>query len=143
EQEGVHYHFLDRAEFDRKMRAGEFLEWAEYNDQCYGTPAEPVFASLTAGKSVVLEIEVSGAFQVRRIAPASFFVFVRTRSFRVLEQRLLLRGTETGPSLHRRMIKAREELAEAHWYDVQLVNDDLDRTVEEFLDALRSNGCGG
>jgi guanylate kinase len=143
EQDRVHYHFLDRAQFDRKVTAGEFLEWAEYNDQRYGTPAQPVFASLAAGRSVLLEIEVKGALQVRKIAPSSFFIFVRTRNFRILEQRLLLRGTETQASLHRRLITARAELAEAHWYDVQLVNDDLDRSVEAFLDALRSNGCGG
>jgi guanylate kinase len=145
ELDGVHYHYLSRDEFDRKLKAGEFLEWAEYNDHCYGTPAQPVFDALAAGKSVLLEIEVKGALQVRKLAPSTFFVFIRTPSFRTLEQRLLLRGTETEASLHRRLIKAREELAEAHWYDVQLINDDLDRSVEAFLGALRSNGygCGG
>jgi guanylate kinase len=143
EEDGVHYHFLSRDEFDRRVRLGEFLEWAEYNEQCYGTPAAPVFDALAAGKSVLLEIEVNGALQVRKIAPAAFFVFIRTPSFRTLEQRLLLRGTENQAAIHRRLIKAREELAEAHWYDVQLINDDLDRSVEAFLKALHSNGCGG
>jgi guanylate kinase len=143
ELDGVHYHFLSRDEFDRKLSAGDFLEWAEYNDHRYGTPATRVFDALTAGRSVLLEIEVNGALQVRKLAPAALFVFIRTPSFRTLEQRLLLRGTESELSLHRRLIKAREELAEAHWYDVQLINDDLDRSVEAFLGALRSNGCGG
>jgi guanylate kinase len=143
EQDGVDYHFLGRDAFDRRIAAGEFLEWAEYNDHRYGTPAAPVFEALAAGKSVLLEIEVNGAIQVRKMAPASFFVFIRTECFRILEQRLLRRGTETEASLNRRLIKAREELAEAHWYDVQLINDDLDGSVEEFLRALRSNGCGG
>jgi guanylate kinase len=125
------------------VRLGEFLEWAEYNEQSYGTPAKPVFDALAAGKSVLLEIEVNGALQVRKIAPAAFFVFIRTPSFRTLEQRLLLRGTENEAAVHRRLIKAREELAEAYWYDVQLINDDLDRSVEAFLKALRSHGCGG
>jgi guanylate kinase len=143
EQDGVDYHFLTRDQFDTKRRANDFLEWAEYNGHWYGTPAQRVFDALTAGKSVLLEIEVNGALQVRKMAPASFFVFIRTPSFRILEQRLLLRGTDNEASIHRRLIKARDELAEAHWYDVQLINDDLDRCVEEFIEALRSNGCGG
>jgi guanylate kinase len=141
ERHAVDYEFLTPDEF--QARVDEFLEWAEYNGNRYGTPARPVFEALAAGNSVVLEIEVQGARQVRAIAPASFFVFIRTPRFGILEQRLLLRGTENETTIHRRLIKAREELAEAHWYDVQLVNDDLDRSVEEFVTALRSNGCGG
>jgi guanylate kinase len=143
ERDGIHYYFLSRDEFDRSVSAGDFLEWADYNDHRYGTPAQRVFDALSAGKSVLLEIDVNGALQVRKLAPSAFFVFIRTPSFRTLEQRLLLRATESESSLHRRLIRAREELAQAHWYDVQLVNDDLDRSVEAFLGVLRSNGCGG
>jgi guanylate kinase len=143
ERDGIHYYFLSRDEFDRSVSAGDFLEWAEYNDQRYGTPTKRVFDALTAGKSVLLEIEVNGALQVRKLAPSAFFVFIRTPSFRILEQRLLLRGTESESSLHRRLIRAREELAQAYWYDVQVINDDLDRSVEAFLGVLHSNGCGG
>jgi guanylate kinase len=140
EQDGVAYHFLTRDEFD--ARRGKFLEWAEYNGNEYGTPQKPVFDALAAGRSVLLEIEVVGARQVREIAPTAFFVFLRTPSFRVLERRLLGRGTEDDAAIHRRLVKARAELAEAHWYDLQLINDDLDRCVEELVSALRTNGCG-
>ncbi len=143
EQDGVHYHFMNPEEFGKARTDKKFLEDAEYNGNCYGTPEKPVFDALAAGKSVLLEIEVAGALQVRSIAPSAFFVFIRTPTFRILEQRLLRRGTETETTIHRRLCKAREELAAAHWYDVQLINDDLDRTVEEFVSALRSNGCGG
>jgi guanylate kinase len=143
EQDGVHYCFMNRDAFVEASSRGEFLEYAEYNGNWYGTPKQPVFDALTAGESVLLEIEVRGALQVRGIAPSAYFVFIRTPTFRVLEQRLLHRGTENEATIHRRLCKAREELAEAHWYDVQMINNDLDRTVEEFVSALRSNGCGG
>jgi guanylate kinase len=142
EQDGVAYHFLSREQFDAARARGEFLEWAEYNNQLYGTPAKPVYEALASGRSVLLEIEVQGALHIRNTAPTAFFVFIRTPAFRDLERRLRLRGTEDEASLLRRLRKARAELAEAHWYDVQLINDDLDRCVEDFLLALKSNGCG-
>jgi guanylate kinase len=143
ERDGVDYHFMDLEEFRKARDDKKFLEDAEYNGHCYGTPEKPVFNTLAAGGSVLLEIEVKGALQVRNIAPSAFFVFIRTPTFRILEQRLLRRGTEDESTVQRRLCKAREELAEAHWYDVQLINGDLDRTVEEFVAALHSNGCGG
>ncbi len=142
EQDGMDYHFMSVADFEA-ARDSEFLEWAEYNGHYYGTPAGPVLDALAAGRSVLLEIEVNGAKQIRSTAPSSFFLFVRTRTFRVLEQRLRQRGTEDDATIHRRLRKAREELAEAHWYDLQLINDDLDRAVQQFVSALRTYGSGG
>jgi guanylate kinase len=143
ERPGVEYHFLNTEEFQSAREAGEFLEWAEYNGHFYGTPARPVYESLAAGRGVVLEIEVQGALQVRKHAPTALFVFIRTPEFRNLEARLHGRGTENEAVIHRRLCKAREELAEAHWYDVQLVNDDLDRCVGQFTRLLSDYGCGG
>jgi guanylate kinase len=143
EEHGVDYFFVDRDSFLAAIDHGEFLEWAEYSGNLYGTPARPVYESLEEGRSVILEIEVQGALQVRHHAPSALFVFVRTPTFRTLEERLRGRGTETEASTLRRLRKAREELAEAHWYDVQLVNDHFDRCVEEFASVLKSQGCGG
>jgi guanylate kinase len=143
EKEGVDYFFLSSAAFQDAIDRGEFLEWAEYNQNRYGTPAGPVYEALAAGQSVLLEIEVQGAKQVRQHAPSALFVFIRTRTFRVLEQRLRARGTETDDVVFRRLRKGREELAEAHWYDHQLCNDDLDDCVETFVQILKENGCGG
>src|SRR3954454_16462050 len=142
ERDGVNYHFLRREQFELARERDEFLEWAEYNNQYYGTPARPVYDALASGRSVLLEIEVQGALRIRDTAPSAFFLFIRTTTFRELETRLRLRGTEDESSILRRLRKARAELAEAHWYDMQLINDDLDRCVEEFLAALRSNGRG-
>jgi guanylate kinase len=143
ERGGVDYVYLDHATFQSSVGRDEFLEWAEYNDHLYGTPAGPVYEALAAGQSVLLEIEVQGALQVRQHAPSALFVFVRTPTFRALEERLRGRGTETEDAILRRLRKGREELAEAHWYDVQLVNDELDRCVDDFVKVLESNGCGG
>jgi len=137
EVDGKDYRFTDHAAFQAAREAGEFLEWAEYNGQWYGTPSRPVFEELAAGRSVVLEIEVVGAKQVRSNSPTALFVFVRTPRFRDLEDRLRARGTETEAEVHRRLRKGREELAESHWYDVQLVNDDFDRCVADFRALLK------
>jgi guanylate kinase len=141
ERDEVDYHFLSNEEFLADRERGDFLEWAEYNGNLYGTRARPVYEALAAGKTVLLEIEVKGALQIRSAAPSSLFVFIRPPSFCALEERLRRRGTEDEASTLRRLRKAREELAEAHWYDIQIVNDDLDRCVEELVLALRTNGC--
>jgi guanylate kinase len=143
ERDGVDYHFFTREQFQVSRDRGEFLEWAEYNSQLYGTPARPVFARLASGGSVVLEIEVKGALQIRASAPSALFVFIRTPTFRTLEGRLRKRGTDDEATILRRLVKAREELAEAHWYDVQLINDDLDRCVNELVVALRPDSFEG
>jgi guanylate kinase len=143
EVEGVHYYFKPYEDFRAAVQRGEFLESAEYNTHHYGTPARPVFEALSLGKSVVLEIEVIGALQVRNSAPSALFVFIRTPTFRVLEERLRRRSTETEPVILGRLRRARMELAEAHWYDCQLVNDDLDACAEQFITLLKSYGCGG
>jgi len=143
EEHGVDYHFMTFADFREQQGRQGFLEFAEYNANLYGTPAQPVCQALQAGQSVILEIEVQGALQVRDSAPTAFFLFIKTPSFRTLEARLRGRGTETGPSILQRLKAARAELAEAHWYDHVLVNDDFDRCVHDFIRVLKENGCGG
>src|SRR3954452_13935296 len=81
ERDGVNYHFMNREQFVAARGRGEFLEWAEYNDQFYGTPARPVYDALASGRSVLLEIEVQGALQIRDSAPSALFVFIRTPRF--------------------------------------------------------------
>lgn len=143
EEEGVSYFFMDVDSFGAARDSGRFLEWAEYNNHFYGTPAEPVYRALGEGQTLLLEIEVKGALQVRHHAPSALFVFIKTPTFNTLEDRLRKRGTEPEPVILRRLRRAREELAEAHWYDVQIVNDDLDRCVDEFVKVLETHGRGG
>ncbi|MFO0951341.1 MAG: guanylate kinase [Isosphaeraceae bacterium] len=143
ECDGVDYYFLTQNDFREAIGRGEFLEWAEYGPNLYGTPARPVYDALAEGMTVVLEIEVLGALQIRQHAPGALFVFIRTPTFRILEERLRGRGTETEASVLRRLRKARQELAEAHWYDVQIINDEFHRCVAEFVTTLSNVGPGG
>src|SRR5262249_15389025 len=143
EQDGVDYFFLSEDEFQKRRKASELLELAPYNGKWYGTPATPVYETLATGQSVILEIEVQGARQVSSMAPSSLFVFIKAPTFKTLEQRLRGRGTETEEEIFYRLRKAREELAEAHWYDHVLINDDFERCVDDLIRLLRENGCGG
>lgn len=131
ERDGEAYHFLSRPEFERRVRAGEFLEWAEYAGQLYGTLKSEVQRELEAGRHVVLDIEVEGARQVRRVypPPRSVSVFILPPSAAVLFERLGHRGSEDGAALARRLERAVEELAEAPAYDHVVVNDALEQTV--------------
>jgi guanylate kinase len=136
EVEGQHYHFLTHAQFEAKLAEGAFLEYATYNGQHYGTLAEPTLAALEEGKVVVLEIDPQGARQVKANFPQAMTVFLRPPSMEVLHQRLLIRGTETPEAIAKRLAIAEQELAEAHDFDVQLVNKTIPTTVAELISLL-------
>jgi len=136
ENDGVHYYFVDDAEFDRLIADGELLEWATvHGAHRYGTPRQGVQEHLSRGQSVVLEIDLQGARQVRQSMPEALFVFVTPPSFDVLAQRLAIRGTEGANERERRLITARDELAAADEFDVIIVNDVLDDAVDQ-LEAI-------
>ncbi len=133
ERDGVQYYFVTREEFMRMVDAGELLEWAEYSGNCYGTPLASVREHMDAGKQVILEIDVQGAFQIRDKVPEAHLVFIEPPSLEVLEARLRGRGTEDEDAILRRMHAAEVELSRKSEYDIQLVNDDLDIAVEELV----------
>lgn len=138
EVDGVDYHFLDRAEFDRRVSLGEFLEWAVvHGDHCYGTLRGPVVARLAAGEPVLLEIDLAGARQVRGTMPEAHFVFLTPPSWEELVARLEGRGTESAEQRERRLITARAELAAADEFDQVIVNDTVDRAAAELLSVIR------
>jgi guanylate kinase len=128
---GQHYYFLDRPQFDRMVAAGEFLEWAEFAGNCYGTPRQPVMDQIALGKTVILEIELEGARQVRQSCPEAYRIFILPPDFATLEQRLRGRGTESDEVVQRRMRRAKDEIAAADEFDVQIVNDQLDQALAE------------
>jgi guanylate kinase len=125
ETDGSSYHFLDRAEFERRVTAGEFVESAEYGGHLYGTLRAVVEQGLAEGRHVVLDIEVAGARQVRAKFPNSVHVFVLPPSASVLVQRLQGRKTEDPTAVARRLAIASEELLAAREYDYVVVNDDV------------------
>jgi len=139
ERNGVDYHFLSPEEFQRRRAAGDFLECFEVfgRDYWYGTLASEVAPSLEAGKSIVLEIDVQGAMAVLERYPQAITIFVRPSSMEELERRLRERGTESQEWQERRLAAARRELECAQRYQYQVVNDDVNRAVQEICDILR------
>lgn len=131
EKDGVAYHFMTNEEFSRHVEAGDFLEWAQVHDHRYGTLRSEVDRCLASGQSVVLEIDVQGARNVRRIYPDAVLVFIEPPSWDVLVSRLKGRGTEDEHSLKLRLSDAKHELELAPSYDVRIVNDDLDQATQE------------
>ena len=123
EQDGVHYHFVDDAEFDRLVAEDELLEWAVvHRGARYGTPRGPVEEALAAGRQALLEIDLQGARQVRRRMPEAQFVFLAPPSWDELVRRLVGRGTEDEAERERRLGTAREELAAEPEFDETVVN---------------------
>jgi guanylate kinase len=129
EQDGRDYHFLPRAEFERRVRADEFLEHAAYGGNLYGTLREEVERIFAAGRHAVLDIEVEGARQIRRAMPDAVRIFVLPPSGGELVRRLEGRRTEDREAVRRRLDRADEELAAVGEYEYAIVNDDLARAV--------------
>jgi guanylate kinase len=140
EIDGQDYHFWTPGQFDEALKAGAFLEWAEVYGQRYGTLKSEVDPYLAKGVSVLLEIDVQGAKQIRRLRPDAVLVFLRTSSLAEYERRLRARGTEEEAALRRRLAAAQQELAEAPSYDYQVINDDLAAAVQEFRGFLQRYG---
>ena len=136
EQDGVHYHFVDDAEFDRLIATDGLLEWAEYAGNRYGTPVAPVQEQLTSGSPALLEIELQGARQVRDRAPEAQLVFLAPPSWSELVSRLAGRGTEHPEVQERRLALAQAELDAAGEFDVVVVNDDVARAADELVVLL-------
>jgi guanylate kinase len=131
EQDGRDYHFWTRERFEQALREGAFLEHAEVYGNYYGTLRSEVEPYRDRGVGVVLDIDVQGAEQVRRVCPDAVSVFVRPPSLAVLEQRLRDRHTDSEASIRRRLAAAERELARSGEYQYRVVNDDLDRAVAE------------
>jgi guanylate kinase len=137
EVDGVHYHFVDVREFRRMVDSAELLEWAEYGTNLYGTPLAPVVSVLDRGEDMLLEIEVQGAQQVREVYPAALMIFIRAPSLEELERRLRERGDTTDEAIERRLEIARWEVSVAdRLFDHVVVNDDVDRALDEVLGIL-------
>jgi guanylate kinase len=138
EGDGVDYHFLTREEFDRRIDEKDFLEWATYSGNRYGTLRSEVEQRLEAGHSVVLEIEVQGAQQVRAAKDDSVQIFIAPPNPAVLRDRLAGRGTDSADAIDKRLETAEIELASQEDFDHQIVNDDLDRATEELVGIVRA-----
>jgi guanylate kinase len=140
ERDGVDYVFVDDAAFRRMIADGELLEWAEvFRGVRYGTRRAFVRAALEAGRDVVLEIDVQGAAQIRAEDPEAVLILLEPPSLADLERRLRGRGTESEEALAERLAAAERELAQAAWFDQRVVNDDLDRAVDEVAAIIEAS----
>ncbi len=133
ESNGVDYFYYSNEEFDRAIQAGEFLEWAEFAGNRYGTPRGPVEKALSEGVNVLLEIEISGAKQVRAHSSEAVLVFLEPPSWEELVSRLEGRGTDSPERRAARLALAQEELAAASFFDTVIVNTEVNEVVEALI----------
>lgn len=138
EQDGRDYHFLTPQEFDRRSEAGDFLEFATYSGNRYGTLRSEIERRLAAGRSVVLEIEVQGARQVRAAMPESVQIFIAPPEPTALRERLRERGKDSPEAIDARLAVAAQELAAKDEFAHQVVNDELDRAADELETIVRA-----
>jgi len=138
EVHGHDYYFVDDEEFSRMINADEFLEWAEFAGNRYGTPQEQVEHALLLGKNVLLEIEIAGAKQVKAHLPQSILVFLEPPTWEELVARLEGRGTDSPERRAERLELAQEELAAATFFDVVLINDQVESVVGKLVELTHN-----
>lgn len=137
EVDGKHYHFITDAQFDELIENNELLEWATvHNNYRYGTPAKPVEQELAQGRTVLLEIDLAGARQVKKARPDAVLVFLAPPSFEELVRRSEKRGTETPTEREQRLATAHAEMAAESEFDFTIVNTEITAAAEELLDLL-------
>lgn len=134
EVEGIDYHFYSNIEFDKAIKSNEFLEWAEFAGNRYGTPRIPVELALNEGRNVLLEIEIEGAKQVKAEIPEAILVFLEPPTWEELVSRLEGRGTDSPERRAARLALAQEELAASSYFDKVLVNDQVEKVVARLIE---------
>ena len=138
EVDGHDYFFVSDEEFSRMINDDEFLEWAEFAGNRYGTPQEKVEQALLLGRNVLLEIEIAGAKQVKSHLPQSVLVFLEPPTWEELVARLVARGTDSPDRRAERLQLAQEELAAASFFDVVLINDQVDSVVGKLIELAHN-----
>ncbi len=138
ETEGVTYYYTTVENFKNMIENGEMLEYAVYSGNYYGTPKKAVTDMLDAGKNVILEIEAQGALKVKKLMPEAVLIFVVPPSIEELRKRLTERGREDADEIERRIEAAKWEFSQSPQYNYVVVNDSLDRCVEETLNIIKA-----
>ena len=137
----VDYRFIEAETFRQWIGAGEFLEYAEYVGNFYGTPKRYVDEAMEAGKDVILDIEVQGAAQVHELRPEVVRIFVAPPSWEELERRLKARGTDSPEKIQERLLRAKVELETADTYDYFVINDTVESAVKELRAIMLAEHC--
>ena len=141
EIDGVHYHFLDVDTFREWIAKDQFLEYAEYVGNFYGTPKRFVDEAMDQGRDVILDIEIQGAIQVCSKRPDTVRIFIAPPSWAELERRLTERGTDSPDKIQKRLLRAKVEFQTAHTYDYFVINDTVEDAVEELNAIMTAEHC--
>jgi len=141
EQNGIHYHFVSREEFDGLVRNGEMLEWAEVYGNFYGTSKKMIDEALTAGDDVLLDVDVQGARTICRKRPGAMSVFIMPPSYGVLRERLEQRKLDKAYVIEQRLRVANEEIRQFADYDYLIINSDLGNAIEELKAIVIGSRC--
>ena len=136
ETQGVDYLFHSREEFEKMVEAGAFAEYAEVAGNLYGTPADPLKKALERGQDALVDIDVNGAMQIKEAFPEATLIFIEPPDMQVLEKRLRDRATESEGTIARRLELARREMEFLPRYDCSVVNDELERAIDEVKDII-------
>ena len=141
EVDGKEYYFITREEFEEKITHKEMLEYTEYSGNYYGTPRGKINEHLEAGQDVILEIEIEGALNIKKMIPETIFIFIMPPSIQELKKRLEKRKTETEDKIIRRFKRAYQEINEVTKYNYVIVNDELDQAVSKVKAILLAERC--
>jgi guanylate kinase len=141
EKQGVHYHFVSRAEFEAMIANGDFLEWAEVHGNLYGTSRRAVEEVRSSGSDVILTIDIQGAAQARQLFPDAVSVFIMPPSLDALAERLESRGTDTAHDRRLRLESALHEMEQYINFDYVVINDDLNRAINELGAIITAERC--
>ncbi len=138
---GETYYFFTKEEFEDKIKEGYFLEYASYADNYYGTPKEFIEEKLKSGVDVILEIEIQGAMQVKKLVPEALCIFIMPPSLKELKRRLISRNTDTKEKILERFKIAYKEINEVSKYNYVVINDEVDNAVDKIEAILKAEKC--
>ena len=139
EIDGINYYFISKDEFKKRIDDGLLLEYNIYNDNYYGTPKDKVLEKLEEGVDVILEIEVNGARNIKKIFPDALLIYIAPPSMEILKERLIGRGTEDLETIEKRLRIAEVEMKQVDFYDYVIVNDDLDKAISDVKRVILKN----
>ena len=137
EKEGADYYFYAKEKFQKMISEGEFIEWEEVHGNLYGTPKQQINEALKQNNALLLDVDPKGALHLKEISPDTLLIFLKAENTETLKKRLKVRKTESVEQIAKRMARIREEMPLAESFDYVLVNEDLDKTVEEVSSILK------
>lgn len=139
--DGITYHFCTKEEFEEKIKDDYFLEYALYANNYYGTPKKYIQEHLSKGQDVILEIEIQGAMQIKKLIPEALFIFIMPPSLKELKKRLIGRNTDTKEKILERFKIAYQEMNDVTKYNYVVVNDEIDVAADKILSIIKAERC--